>query len=162
MQFRLSNESRPRNRNFGCGAFLHGEWTFLKWPVSWSDEVFKDMTFLELIPIVLSFYLWDLKLKGKKIIIHTDNLSLVQILNKKSSRNRRDMFLVFKLVLRLLFQSIQLKAVHIPSKQNEICDALSRLQISRLFNLLPASASKTPLLIPQDFTQLLGQKLFDC
>ena len=150
------------NKKLGCGAFLDGEWAILKWPKNWDESIFKDITFLELVPILLAFHLWNEKLKGKKIILHTDNLSLVQILNKKTSRNNRVMFFVRKLVLQLLFQNIQLRAVHISSKKNVICDALSRLQIPRLISVLPDNASKTPLSIPQEFVQLLDQRLFGC
>lgn len=147
------------NRNLACGAYLDGEWSVFKWPECWGDEIFKDITFLELIPIVLSFYLWDSKLKGKKIIIHTDNQSLVQIINNKSSRNNRVMILMRQLVLKLLLQNIQIKAVHIESKENGICDAISRLQYSRLLSLLPHNACKVPLSIPQDFQHFCAAKL---
>lgn len=49
-----------------------------------SDEIFKDITFLDFVPIFLSIYLCDNELEGTKIIIHTDSLSLVEILNKNS------------------------------------------------------------------------------
>jgi hypothetical protein len=36
-----------------------------------------------LVPILLAFITWDSKLKGKKVILRSDNLSVVDIINKK-------------------------------------------------------------------------------
>ena len=45
----------------GCAAILGCCWSFLRWPSVWSDSaILKDITFLELVPIVLAFYLWGL------------------------------------------------------------------------------------------------------
>jgi len=42
-----------------------------------------DMTFLELVPILLTCFLFKNNLVNKQIIFHTDNSSLVSVLNKK-------------------------------------------------------------------------------
>jgi hypothetical protein len=146
------------NKSLGCGAYLDGQWLCLRWPDFWGEEILRDITFLELIPIVLSFVTWTGQFKGKKIIVHCDNESLVHIINKKSSKNPKVMFLIRKLVLTLLFNNIQIKAMHIPSAKNEICDAISRFQMSRLFKLLPPEASKTPVKIPVEFQILFNRK----
>ena len=59
---------------------------FLQWPESWDKpDSMLDITFLELVPIVLSIYLFKNELRNKQILFHTDNKALVAILNKKSS-----------------------------------------------------------------------------
>jgi hypothetical protein len=50
------------NRHLGCGAYMDGEWIFFKKPMFWSNEIYKDITLLELLPILLAFYTWESKL----------------------------------------------------------------------------------------------------
>jgi hypothetical protein len=54
---------------------------------------------LELVPIVLSIFLFKQDLFNKQIFFHTDNKALVCILNKKSSKSRRVKGLIRPLVL---------------------------------------------------------------
>ncbi len=72
------------NKNLGCGCYFAGEWAVFPWPSEWNEHVFKDITFLELVPIMLSFYLWGNDFKNKKIILRSDNQALVEIVNKKT------------------------------------------------------------------------------
>ena len=71
--------------SLGCGAFFQNHWTVLPWPVEWNDVILRDITFLELVPIVLSVITWRSMLTNKKVLFHVDNLALVEILNSKSS-----------------------------------------------------------------------------
>ena len=149
------------NKTLGCGAYLNGEWIVYKWPDRWCDEIFRDITLLELVPILLAFFIWGFKLKGKKIILHCDNMSLVHILNRKSSRNKKVLILLRQLVLILLNNNIQIKAVHIASKANSICDAISRFQFSKVECLLPNLAHRVPKIIPLEFQNYISTKLAD-
>jgi hypothetical protein len=38
------------HRDLGCGCYLKGRWAAFKWPAQWEDDVFRDMTYLELVP----------------------------------------------------------------------------------------------------------------
>ncbi|KAJ8303595.1 hypothetical protein KUTeg_019991 [Tegillarca granosa] len=54
--------------NMGCGAYFAGRWAFFPWPQQWENlDLFRDITFLELLPIVLAIILWGDKLANKKI-----------------------------------------------------------------------------------------------
>ena len=146
------------SRALGCGSYYRGKWVSFKWPDYWSKDVFKDITYLELIPIVLAFYTWANSLAGKKIIIRSDNNALVEIINKKTSKNKRVMSLIRHLILMLLSYNIQIQAKHIPGKINEIADSISRFQWHRLFQILPEQASRTPDAIPDSFLQIFELK----
>lgn len=62
---------------------------FFPWPKSWqNDEIMRDITFLELVPIVLALYLFKKELSERRIRFHTDNKALVAIINKKSSKSK--------------------------------------------------------------------------
>jgi hypothetical protein len=67
-----------------------GRWFFLHWPKEWENtDILKDMTYLEIIPIALAIYLWNAELfkKKKKVLFHVDNMTVVAILNKKTSKS---------------------------------------------------------------------------
>jgi hypothetical protein len=59
----------------GCGCYVFGIWSILQWPVEWYHaDILKDITFLEMISIALSVFLWDRVFKREKIAFHVDNL----------------------------------------------------------------------------------------
>ena len=146
------------SRQLGCGAYYQGKWVSFKWPDFWSEDIFKDITYLELVPIVLAFYTWANHLAGKKIIIRSDNYAVVDIMNKKTSKNKRVMSLIRHLTLMLLSYNIQIRAKHIPGKINQIADSISRFLWSRLLEILPEQASRIPEIVPDSFLQLFKLK----
>ena len=76
------------NAKLGCAAIFRNHWVFLRWPKEWENkQIIHDITFLELVPVCLAFCIWANQLKHKKIIINTDNMALVSILNKKKHPN---------------------------------------------------------------------------
>ena len=142
--------------DLGCGAIYQTHWAFMSWPREWVKKPFmKNVTFLELVPIVLAFHIWASKLKDKKIILNTDNQGLVPILNKKTCKSKKVMYLVRSLVLLTMTYNIQFKAVHFPGKLNQIADSISRQQWSRFRRLCP-QADSNPVPIPESFHLLLS------
>ena len=71
--------------SLGCGAFCAGNWVAFAWPKTWyGTEIMRDITFLELVPLVLALLIWGGQLANKKVIFHIDNMALVSIINKKN------------------------------------------------------------------------------
>lgn len=141
----------------GCGCYFQDQWMFLQWPEQWAyNEILRDITFLELVPIVLSLMVWGSLLHNKKLILFIDNIALVHILNKQSSRSERVMSLVRPLMLVALKYNIQFKANHIPGKLNQIADSISRKKWDTFRSLAPA-ADAQPRPIPEQFQTLLSQ-----
>ena len=74
------------------------------WPKEWEEmDILKDITFLELFPVVVALCIWEEQLKNKRIIFNIDNQSVVHIINKKTSKSVRVMSLVRHLVLSTSF-----------------------------------------------------------
>ena len=143
--------------SLGCGAYFRGQWVHLQWPTNWAGTaILRNVTFLELVPIVLAFTIWAPALKNKKIILHIDNLALVHILNKQSSSSYHVMSLIRPLMLVNLTYNIQFKAQHIPGKHNSIADAISRQQWCRFRDLAP-TADHQPQAVPASFRNALSQ-----
>ncbi|PJE78781.1 hypothetical protein CI610_02269 [invertebrate metagenome] len=143
--------------NLGCGAVLQAHWAFFQWPKAWGNsDVMRDLTFLELVPVLLAMMLWGPQLKNKKIVLNIDNQSLVTVLNKKSSKSKRVMELVRPLVLHAMMYNIQFKAIHIQGIHNSIADSISRLQWARFRQLAPWTDPK-PADSPASFQMLISK-----
>lgn len=133
--------------NLGCAAVFGSSWVFYPWPVNWrGSNMFDDITFLELVPILLAFCVWSECLQKKKIFLYVDNQSLVSILNKKSSKSKLVMQLLRPLILICMRFSIQYKAVHVEGISNVKADSLSRRQWQRFREVAPeASTAGEPI-----------------
>jgi hypothetical protein len=143
----------------GSGCYLFGKWSILQWPVEWyQTDILKDITFLEMIPIALSVFLWDRVFKRKKIAFHVDNLAVVTVLNSKSSKSPRVMNLLRFIVYRSMMGHFHMKAFHISSSNNCVADALSRGQFQK-FKELPPEADTFPTAVPMEIWSLFNSTL---
>ena len=97
----------------------------------------RDITLLELVPIILALFTWESHFTHKKIVFRVDNMALVTIINKRTSKSKSVMKLHRPLVLCTLCNNMQFKAVHIEGSINMIAYALSRFQISQFREVAP-------------------------
>jgi len=135
-------------KEMGLGIYFQGRWAFSQWPKKWFDMgLLRNITFLELFPVVVALTMWGEQLQNKKLLFYIDNEAVVMVINKKSSKCPMVMLLVRKLVLITLKYNIVIKAEHIPGKTNLIADAISRCQWARFRNLAP-EADTHPAMIP--------------
>ena len=79
--------------------------------------------------IVLSVSIWASDLANKCILFHTDNQGLVEVINRKPTKDRQLLVLLRELVLQCLKHNILFRAIHVPGVLNVKADALSRLQV---------------------------------
>lgn len=143
------------NPELGCGSYFQGHWAHFTWPIGIKNSpLIRNLAYLEMVPVLLAVYLWGNLLKNKRIILQIDNLALVSILNKSSSKDKNIMILVRQFVLMSMMYNIHFKAVHIESSENKLADALSRFQMEK-FRLLAPSADSVPTAIPEEFWQNL-------
>ena len=123
------------SQSLGVGGVWGNKWFSLPWPSEW--WTLQNITFLELVPIVLAIEAWGPFLKNQCILLNTDNMALTYIINKQSSKEDLVRIFIRRLVLAALKYNILLKATHIPGHSNTLSDSLSRLQITRFFILHP-------------------------
>ena len=105
----------------GYGGFLGSAPIAGLFPAEWSG---LDIQTLELYPILALIGTFAASLRNKTVLIKCDNQSLVHCLNKFSSKNRKVLHLLRVLVL--CSNNIAIKATHLSSEGNYICDTLSR------------------------------------
>ena len=88
-----------------------------------------------MLPIFISVSIWASELANKCILFHTDNQGLVEVINRKTTKDRQPLVLLRELVLQFLKHNILFRAIHVPGVLNVKADALSRLQVTRLKSL---------------------------
>ena len=85
-----------------------------------------NIAYLEVLAVIVALKIWKDKIKGCRIVMHCDNLSVVQVLNSGRSR---DMFLqgAMREVAFLAAEGeFQVHLVHVPGVTNRVPDWLSR------------------------------------
>ena len=129
------------SQSLGLGAVFGKHWFYQKWPSTWWNS--QNITFLELVPIVLALQVWGHILSNGYVKLLTDNEALSFSINKQSSKEPLVMSWIRKLVLLALRFNVVIKAFHIPGQFNSQSDSLSRLQIHR-FKMLHPTADEQP------------------
>ena len=117
------------------GAYFQGAWIYQAFEGPHLALAENSINWRELYAVVTAIATWADRLSGKRVIIHCDNSSIVQIINKGSSRNANIMQLV-----RILFFyvcSVQCGVQGLSTEANEIADVISRGQWERFRVLAP-------------------------
>lgn len=124
----------------GFGAYLDGGWCAAAWPAEWTGlGLTRNLCFLEMFPIVVALFIWGDVLSNKRVIFVTDNMGVVQAINKQSASSVDVVRLLRVLVLRCLQLNVGFRAVHLPGVRNDIADSLSRFQWERFRRLAPTA-----------------------
>lgn len=134
----------------GFAAIFQKHWFNGAWPPHMSHF---HITFKELFPIVLAIEIWGSHLRNKCLVIHTDNMAVMHIINKQTSKETSVMKLVRRLVLACMQFNILLRSVHIPGKKNVLPDLLSRFQVSRFHQIAP-HMEQFPVPVPEKLLTL--------
>ena len=122
----------------GFGAYFKGRWSCAAWPEDWLVQGrTNDITLLEYFPILVSLYIWGDNLRNKKVLFQCDNMTVVHVINRQTSKSPDLMVLVRALTLKCLQLNLVLRAEFIRGVHNEIADSLSRFQMSRFRALAP-------------------------
>lgn len=102
--------------DLGAACCFNGKWSFFQWLTSWAVEVvFRDMTFQEMVPVLLAMRILGKSLANKKVVMWIDNQALVEVLNRQTSKSRRLTHLVRSYVLITMKHNVCFKARYISS-----------------------------------------------
>lgn len=130
--------------SIGFGGYFKGRWFQGKWPDNLGS--IRSIAWLEVFPIVVALVLWGHLLKGKRVILRSDNQAAVSIINKQTSKCPIIMKLVRFMVLQCLKSNILFVSKFIPGESNNIADAISRYQVRQFREAAPhAAARPTPV-----------------
>jgi hypothetical protein len=129
----------------GYAAVFGNHWFSGAWCEWWKGQ---NIMLLELYPIVIAVEVWGAALRNRRLVLHTNNMSLVTVLQKQTSKDPLSMCLIRRLVMVCLQQNILLHAHHVPGVDNGPADALSHFQEARFRALVP-TADRAPVAIPR-------------
>ena len=78
---------------------------------------------------------WIHNFKNKRILLFCDNQSVVQMINKSSSRCKKCMVLIRMITLQGLINNVRIFAKYVPIWANDKADALSRMDLDRFWRV---------------------------
>ena len=100
-------------------------------------------------PIVIATALWRVQWRGKAIQCRMDSAAVIAIVNSgRSKQSDLANHLMRTLVFIKARFNIVLYAIHLPGKQNEAADALSRDNLPLFFEQVPQAEKKTTAVPP--------------
>ena len=143
--------------SWGCGGCFKEHWFQYAWPTGWSSI---NIMAKELVPIVISCAMWGPLLSKKHTEFHCDNQSLVDAINKGSSKDDMVMHLLRCLWFFTAIFNIRITATHIPGVTNTAADMLSRNQASNFLTANP-QASPIPTPLPPPLLLILSPSKLD-
>ena len=129
----------------GFGGIFGTKWFSDIWEQSWECY---HISVKELFPIVVAVQLWGHHMKNKKVCFFSDNMAVVHIINKQTSKDPLLMTLLRRLIVECMRCNILFQAKHVPGIENILSDRLSRLQISEFKKIAP-QMDRNPTVVPE-------------
>lgn len=115
--------------DLAVGGYFGSHWYIIKFEGPLEFLKNKSINYRELLAIVIAFGTWSKHFSQKRILFHCDNSSVVDIINKGTSKSSDIMELVRTLLMECAYNGFELRAEWIDTKSNILADNLSRLNI---------------------------------
>ena len=90
-----------------------------------------SINWCELYAATMALALWGPHLKGKHLLLHCDNASVVHIMARASTPSKSMMALVHTFTLLSMQHNIHVHIQHIVEVNSDIADALSHFEMDR-------------------------------
>ena len=123
------------------GSLEDGHLVFIK-------EEDPSIAYLELYALCAGIFTWSDQIKGKKVLLHCDNQSVVQMVNNMTSGCGNCMYLLRMLMIDNLLSNRIVQLVYIPTHLNIFADLLSRQRIDRFLARAPEGTKIMPDTLP--------------
>ena len=149
--------STDASGSWGCGAVWKKEWMQCPWNGSWTD---KGIATKELLPIVLAMALWGEQWAHKHVLVQSDNMAVVHVINSLKCKDQSMLHLMRCLHFFTAQFDIKLRATHIQGVLNIPADAVSRNNLQVFRETVPGS-SLLPVPIPPQLWQLTVTQMPD-
>ena len=143
----FADSSGAADKGFGC--VFKNQWTFGLWKDTslFSESFSPNIALLELFAIVVAVEIWANQLSGSSIILRSDSMATVNMINAMKAEIPAAHELLKHLALNCLRKQIFFKAVHVKGTSNNLSDSLSRLKFGQFRSLLP-TANRQPEKLP--------------
>ena len=135
----------------GLGGVFRNAWFSISLPTKFRDF---HINVLELLAVVAAVFAWGPQLQDSAIKFFTDNMCIVQVWSRGSSKDHHILALLRALFFFCATKNIHLQFFHVPGKHNTYADALSRLQVTKFRQLHP-HANTDPSPVPGNVWDIL-------
>ena len=136
------------NGKLGFGGIFLNHWFFGQWNETFIKRYKPSIQYLELYAVCMAVFVWIHHFRNYRLILHCDNLAVVNMLNNTSSGCPHCLTLLKKLMVKCLEFNTRIFAQHVEGSKNSLSDSLSRLQFNR-FLALAKRAGKTFDILPE-------------
>ena len=143
--------------SWGCGGCLDTYWFQHAWSEEWTTI---NIMAKELVPIILSCAVWGPLLTKKTTVFQCDNHSVINAINKGSSKDAVVMHLLRCLWFFTAIFDIQIIVKHIPGVTNTSADMLSRNQMTQFLAAHP-QALHIPTPLPSSLLHIASPSKLD-
>ena len=116
-----------------------------------------NITAKELVPIAVACVVWGPDWRHQRMLVHCDNMAVVQVITTQSSKDRTLMHLLRCIQFFCAVGDFKLRAAHIPGSTNTPADTVSRNHLQFFFNA-PPQAHKHPTPIPAPLWSFLSSQ----
>ena len=140
-----------KNPNLGCGGVCEDEWFVIKWDHDFIIKNDPSINYLELYALTVSVFNWIYKFEGKTVALFCDNMSVVHMVNTKTSSCKQCMILIRLIVLKGMQHNVNIMAKHVTTKNNYVSDCLSRLKLDQFRKATGNKYKQFPTEIPEQF-----------
>ncbi|XP_067451991.1 uncharacterized protein [Thunnus thynnus] len=110
--------------SIGFDGYYGGRWFASEWPPEMSS-LSPSSALYELYPIIIAALLWGHEWSSKVILIHSDNLRTIHIINKGCSQSLDIMKFIRRLTLISAQHQFIIRTAHVPGYKNTIAGSLS-------------------------------------
>ena len=132
----------------GFGCYYSDRWIFSPWEKDYISNYQPSIAYLELYALCIGVFAWGSRIWNRRVIVHCDNQSVVNIINSTGSKCKNSMFLIKQLALNNLRFGTRVFAQYIETDRNVLADSLSRLDFKCFFKHTPPTVSQLPDELP--------------
>ena len=116
------------NPYLGVGGYCNSDWFVQKWDSTFIFRNEPSINYLELYGVACAVLLWISRFSNRKIALFCDNRSVVDMINKNTSKCKNCMVLIRIIVMEGLKHNVRIAAKHVLGTNNKISDCLSRMK----------------------------------
>ena len=138
-----------KNADLGFGGYCEDQFMQGAWGRSLIELLDPSIQYLKPFALTAGVIQWAHKFVNKRIVIFSDNNSVVSMVNSTSSSCKNCMVLIRILVLHSIVHNVHIYAKHVLSKDNDIANSLSRFQ-ANCFLQLTANKPMSRVPVPME------------
>ena len=137
--------SSDASGSWDCGAVWEQAWLQHPWDEEWKP---LNITAKELVPIAVTCVIWGPDWRHQCVLVHCDNMAVVQVITAQSSKDCTLMHLLWCIQFFCAVGDFKLRAAHILGFGNTPADAVSRNHLQGFFIAVPRHTGIPPQFQP--------------